>query len=76
MPTVNQLVRKNRSKKTKKSKSPVLNVGFNIFCLFKLLVDIAEMCIFNPFYLLFWTKSLINKSTGTGAAGVGPICPL
>ena len=29
MPTINQLVRKNRSKKTKKSKSPVLNVGFN-----------------------------------------------
>jgi small subunit ribosomal protein S12 len=29
MPTVNQLVRKNRTKKTKKSKSPVLNVGFN-----------------------------------------------
>ncbi len=29
MPTINQLVRKNRQKKTKKSKSPVLNVGFN-----------------------------------------------
>ena len=29
MPTINQLVKKNRSKKTKKSKSPVLNVGFN-----------------------------------------------
>ena len=29
MPTINQLVRKNRSKKTRKSKSPVLNVGFN-----------------------------------------------
>ncbi len=29
MPTINQLVKKNRSKKNKKSKSPVLNVGFN-----------------------------------------------
>ena len=29
MPTINQLVKKNRSKKTKKSKSPVLSVGFN-----------------------------------------------
>lgn len=29
MPTINQLVKKNRSKKTKKSKSPVLNVGYN-----------------------------------------------
>ena len=29
MPTINQLVKKNRTKKTKKSKSPVLNVGFN-----------------------------------------------
>lgn len=29
MPTINQLVKKNRQKKTKKSKSPVLNVGFN-----------------------------------------------
>ena len=29
MTTINQLVRKGRSKKTKKSKSPVLNVGFN-----------------------------------------------
>ena len=29
MPTINQLVRKNRQKKTKKSKSPVLNIGFN-----------------------------------------------
>ena len=29
MSTINQLVRKRRSKKTKKSKSPVLNVGFN-----------------------------------------------
>ena len=29
MPTINQLVRKNRTKKTKKSKSPVLNIGFN-----------------------------------------------
>ena len=29
MPTINQLIRKNRQKKTKKSKSPVLNVGFN-----------------------------------------------
>ena len=29
MPTINQLVKKNRSKKTKKRKSPVLNVGFN-----------------------------------------------
>ena len=29
MPTINQLVRKNRQKKTRKSKSPVLNVGFN-----------------------------------------------
>ena len=29
MPTINQLVKKNRGKKTKKSKSPVLNVGFN-----------------------------------------------
>jgi len=29
MPTINQLVKKNRKKKTKKSKSPVLNVGYN-----------------------------------------------
>ena len=29
MTTINQSVRKGRSKKTKKSKSPVLNVGFN-----------------------------------------------
>ena len=29
MPTINQLVRKNRTKKTRKSKSPVLNIGFN-----------------------------------------------
>jgi len=29
MPTINQLVRKNRTKKTKKKKSPVLNIGFN-----------------------------------------------
>ena len=29
MPTINQLVKKNRKSKTKKSKSPVLNVGFN-----------------------------------------------
>ena len=29
MTTINQLVKKNRGKKTRKSKSPVLNVGFN-----------------------------------------------
>ena len=29
MTTINQLVRKGRGKKTRKSKSPVLNVGFN-----------------------------------------------
>ncbi|MEG1647267.1 MAG: 30S ribosomal protein S12 [Bacilli bacterium] len=29
MPTINQLVRKNRSAKTKKSKSPVLGIGYN-----------------------------------------------
>ena len=29
MPTINQLVKKSRKDKTKKSKSPVLNVGFN-----------------------------------------------
>ena len=29
MPTINQLVRKKRKAKTKKSKSPVLNIGFN-----------------------------------------------
>ena len=29
MPTINQLVRKGRSKKTRKSKSPVLGIGFN-----------------------------------------------
>jgi len=29
MPTINQLIRKRRSKKTKKSKSPVLGVGVN-----------------------------------------------
>ena len=29
MPTINQLVNKKRGTKTKKSKSPVLNVGFN-----------------------------------------------
>ena len=29
MPTINKLVRKNRTKKTRKSKSPVLSVGYN-----------------------------------------------
>ena len=29
MPTINQLVKKNRKDKKKKSKSPVLNVGYN-----------------------------------------------
>ena len=29
MPTINQLVRKNRSDKTRKSKAPVLGVGLN-----------------------------------------------
>ena len=29
MPTINQLVRKNRKDKTRKSKSPVLNFGYN-----------------------------------------------
>ena len=29
MPTINQLVRKRRSEKTKKSKSPVLGIGYN-----------------------------------------------
>ena len=29
MPTINQLVRKRRNKKTRKSKSPVLSVGYN-----------------------------------------------
>jgi small subunit ribosomal protein S12 len=29
MPTINQLVRKNRTSKTKKSKSPVMGIGFN-----------------------------------------------
>ena len=29
MPTINQLVKKKRSTKTRKSKSPVLNVGYN-----------------------------------------------
>ena len=29
MATINQLVRKRRNKKTKKSKSPVLSVGYN-----------------------------------------------
>ena len=29
MPTINQLVRKSRGQKTKKSKSPVLNIGYN-----------------------------------------------
>ncbi len=29
MPTINQLVRKNRKDKTRKSKSPVLGVGYN-----------------------------------------------
>ncbi len=29
MPTINQLVKKNRKDKKRKSKSPVLNVGFN-----------------------------------------------
>ena len=29
MPTINELVRKNRTKKTKKKKSPVLNIGYN-----------------------------------------------
>ena len=29
MPTINQLVRKGRSNKTRKSKSPVLGIGYN-----------------------------------------------
>ena len=29
MPTINQLVRKGRSNKVRKSKAPVLNVGYN-----------------------------------------------
>ena len=29
MPTINQLVRNKRTKKTKKRKSPVLNIGYN-----------------------------------------------
>ena len=29
MPTINQLVRKGRSNKVRKSKAPVLNIGFN-----------------------------------------------
>ena len=29
MPTINQLVRKNRQNKTRKSKSPVLGIGYN-----------------------------------------------
>ena len=29
MPTINQLVRKRRGSKTKKSKSPVLNIGYS-----------------------------------------------
>ena len=29
MPTINQLVRKSRTDKTKKSKSTVLNIGYN-----------------------------------------------
>lgn len=29
MPTINQLVRKRRGKKTSKSKSPMLNIGYN-----------------------------------------------
>lgn len=29
MPTINQLVRKRRTDKTRKSKSPVLNIGYN-----------------------------------------------
>ena len=29
MPTINQLVRQRRNKKTKKSKSPVLGIGYN-----------------------------------------------
>ena len=29
MPTINQLVRRNRKNKTRKSKSPVLNIGYN-----------------------------------------------
>jgi small subunit ribosomal protein S12 len=29
MPTINQLIRKKRGQKVKKSKSPVLNIGFN-----------------------------------------------
>ena len=29
MPTINQLVRKNRKDKTRKSKSPVLGIGYN-----------------------------------------------
>ena len=30
MPTINQLVKKNRKSKNKKSKSPVLQVGYNV----------------------------------------------
>ncbi len=29
MPTINQLVRKNRTDKVRKSKSPVLGIGYN-----------------------------------------------
>ena len=29
MPTINQLVRKRRGSKTRKSKSPMLNIGYN-----------------------------------------------
>ena len=29
MPTINQLVNKRRKNKTRKSKSPVLNIGYN-----------------------------------------------
>ena len=29
MPTINQLVRKNRTDKVRKSKAPVLNIGYN-----------------------------------------------
>ena len=42
MPTINQLVKKSRGKKTRKSKSPVLNVGFN--------KEVAEDAA------IYWTK--------------------
>lgn len=42
MPTINQLVRKGRTKKVVKSKSPALNKGYNSFKKFKQLFTLRK----------------------------------